>query len=67
MELGSLVALANDLLLGQLDEVLGGLWDGLAEDAELNGAGRHTSNLNVKKYLKVKINVLLRLKIFGSP
>ena len=51
MELGSLVTLTRLLVLGRLDEVLGGDGNDLAEDAELDGAGRNTSNVNVKKDL----------------
>ena len=56
VELWSLVTFSNILVLGQFDEVLGGDGDGLTEDAQLNGAYRLTSNLNVEKDLKTKKN-----------
>ena len=52
VELGSLVALTDGLLLGQLDEVLGGDGNSLAEDADLNGSGRNAANFDVEEDLK---------------
>jgi len=57
VELGSLVALTDGLLLGQLDEVLGGDGNSLAEDADLNGSGRNAANFDVEEDLKWKMDL----------
>ena len=57
VELGSLVALTDGLLLGQLDEVLGGDGNSLAEDADLNGSGRNAANFYVEEDLKWKMDL----------
>ena len=57
VELGSLVALTDGLLLGQLDEVLGGDGNSLAEDADLNGSGRNSANFDVEEDLKWKMDL----------
>ena len=54
MELGSLVALADGLRLGQLDEVLGRDGNGLAEDADLNGSNRNSADLDIEENLGFK-------------
>ncbi len=52
VELRSLVSLANGLLLGQLDEVLGGDGDGFAEHADDDGAHRNAADFDIEEDLK---------------
>ena len=51
VELGSLVALTDGLLLGQLDEVLGRDGNGLSEDADHNGSDRNSADFDVEENL----------------
>ena len=54
VELGSLVALADGLGLGQLDEVLGRDGNGLSEDADHNGSDRNSADFDVEENLMRK-------------